>query len=121
MSGLNDLEEKFRRLEREVNDVKEEINSDYSGSSAQSSQSPQISGGGIMGAFKTSLADLVRWINGMTGATRVVAVVVLGLLTFTVISFVLKLVTAAISLAVLALVVWILYKLFFESNSPSTN
>jgi hypothetical protein len=114
MSGLNDIEEKFRRLEREVNDVKEEINSD----NPNPGQSSQTSATGIVGAFKTSLADLVRWINGMTGASKVVAVVVLGLLVFTVIGFVLKLVTAAISLAVLAAVIWLLYKLFFES-APS--
>ncbi len=116
MNGLDDIEEKFRRLEREVNEVKEEITSEQPGQ-----QSPQNPNPGIVGAFKTSLADLVRWINGMTGASKVVAVVVLGLLVFTVIGFVLKLVTAAISLAILAAVVWILYKFFFEANPPSSN
>ena len=116
MNGLDDIEEKFRRLEHEVNEVKEEISSDHPGQ-----QSPQTSAPGILGAFKTSLADLVRWINGMTGASKVVAVVVLGLLVFTVIGFVLKLVTAAISLAILAAVVWILYKFFFEATPPSSN
>jgi hypothetical protein len=119
MNGLDDIEEKFRRLEREVNGVKQEINSDQPGQPDQ--QSPQTSSTGIVGAFKTSLADLVRWINGMTGASKVVAVVVLGLLVFTVIGFVLKLATAAISLAVLAAVVWILYKFFFEANTPNSN
>ncbi len=116
MNGLDDIEEKFRRLEREVNGVKEEISSDRP--EQQSSQSP---GSGILGSFKTSLADLVRWINGMTGTSKVVAVVVLGLLVFTVIGFVLKLVTAAISLAILAAVVWVLYKFFFEANPPRSN
>jgi hypothetical protein len=116
MNGLDDIEEKFRRLEREVEGVKQEIDSD-----PQERQSPQTASPGILGAFKSSLSDLVRWINGMTGASKVVAVVVLGLLVFTVIGFVLKLVTAAISLAVLAAVVWILYKFFFEANSPKSN
>ena len=120
MSQTDNLEERFRELEREVMGNKQ-------ANSQQPSQphnnpdkraEPEfvaVSQG--VDAAKISLGSLIDWVNSLTGATKVAAIVVIGLVAFTILNFVFKLVTAAISIGIMVLVGFILYKVFFEPNS----
>lgn len=99
MNQPDDLQEKMRQMEQEVyRSVRIEP--------PLKSADPAVQSGGLNGLY--------QWINGLNGVAKVAAVVVLGLIAFAVISFVLKLVWAAISLSVIAVIIYVLYKVFFE-------
>jgi hypothetical protein len=115
MSQTDNLEERFRELEREVMSNKQQSKSNEPDKRAE----PEfVAVGQSVDAAKTSLGSLIAWVNSLTGATKIAAIVVIGLVSFSILSFVFKLVTAAISIGIMALVGFILYKVFFESTPP---
>ena len=115
MSQTDNLEERFRELEREVMGNKQQATSQPHDPNKRAEPEFVAVGQGVEVA-KTSLGSLVTWVNSLTGATKIAAIVVIGLVSFTILSFVFKLVTAAISIGIMALVGFILYKVFFEST-----
>jgi hypothetical protein len=101
MTQPDDLQERIRQMEQEVyRSVRIEP--------PLKSADPAVQSGGINGLY--------QWINGLNGVAKVAAVVVLGLIAFAVISFILQLVWAAITLSVFAVIVYALYKIFFETT-----
>ncbi|MBD2187358.1 hypothetical protein [Pseudanabaena mucicola] len=113
MNQPDNLEERFRQLEREVMGSKQQTSSQPHDPNKRAEPEFVAVGQGV-DAAKTSLGSLIAWVNSLTGATKVAAIVVIGLVSFTILSFVFKLVTAAISIGIMALVGFILYKVFFE-------
>lgn len=118
MSQTDNLEERFRELEREVMG-KQQANS-QSQDPNKRAEPEFVAVGQSVEAAKTGLGSLIAWVNSLTGATKIAAIVVIGLVAFTILNFVFKLVTAAISIGILALVGFVLYKVFFEPtpNKP---
>jgi len=109
MSQTDNLEERFRELEREV------MGKQKANPEPDKRAEPEFAAvGQSVEAAKTGLGSLIAWVNSLTGATKVAAIVVIGLVAFTLLNFVFKLVTAAISIGIMALVGFILYKVFFE-------
>ncbi|BBC24612.1 hypothetical protein [Pseudanabaena sp. ABRG5-3] len=114
MSQTDNLEERFRELEREVMGKQQANKQPHEPDKRAEPEFAAVSQG--VDAAKTSLSSLIDWVNSLTGATKIAAIVVIGLVAFTILNFVFKLVTAAISIGILALVGFILYKVFFEPN-----
>jgi len=118
MSQTDNLEERFRELEREVMGNKQQANSQpHDPNKRAEPEFVAVSQG--VDAAKTSVGSLISWVNSLTGATKIAAIVVIGLVAFTILNFVFKLLTAAISIGIMALVGFILYKVFFEPSSAS--
>ncbi len=114
MSSIDDLDERFRQLENEVNaKTNAQTNETMRRAEPERRDETPLDAS----AVKYSLASLVGWINGLTGATKVVAIAVVGVIAISLIGFVLKLVSLAITLGIVAVVGYVLYKVFFESNS----
>jgi hypothetical protein len=113
MNQQDDLEERFRQLEQEV------MKNRAPGTEPNKRAEPEIVGiqQGVETA-KQGLAGLIEWVNSLTGPVKVIAIVVLGLIAFSLLNFVFKAVMAVISISIMALVGYVLYKLFFE---PSKN
>lgn len=63
------------------------------------------------------LQGIYAWVNSLSGVAKVVAVVVIGLVLFAIISFILNLLWGLLSLAMLIAVVYVLWKIFFAPNS----
>lgn len=114
MSQTDNIEERFRELEREV--MGKQANNQSQDPNKRAEPEFVAIGQGVDTA-KTGLSSLITWVNSLTGATKIAAIVVLGLVAFTILNFVFKLVTAAISIGIMALVGFILYKVFFESSA----
>ena len=115
MSQTDNLEERFRELEREVMGNKQSASSQPHDPNKRAE--PEFAAvGQSVEVAKTSLGSLVTWVNSLTGATKIAAIVVIGLVAFTILSFVFKLVTLTIAIGILALVGFILYKVFFETS-----
>jgi hypothetical protein len=110
MSQTDNLEERFRELEREVMGKQAKANPEPD----KRAEPEFVAVEQGVEAAKTGLGSLIAWVNSLTGATKVAAIVVIGLVAFTLLNFVFKLVTAAISIGIMALVGFILYKVFFE-------
>ena len=115
MSQPDNLEERFRELEREVMGNKQPA-SGQTHDPNKRAEPERIAIGQSVDAAKTGLGSLIAWVNSLTGATKVAAIVVIGLVSFTILSFIFRLVTAAISIGIMALVGFILYKVFFEPS-----
>ena len=116
MSQTDNLEERFRELEREVMGNKQQINN-QSYDPNKRAEPEFVAVTQASDAAKANVGSLINWVNKLTGATKVAAIIVIGLVSFTILSFVFKLVTAAISIGIMALVGFILYKVFFASSS----
>lgn len=113
MSNLDDLEERFRQMEREVNNKVESPMKSADPFKTEFNQATE----NTVETAKTSLSGLVNWINSLTGVTKIVAITVVGILTFTIVKFLVNLVAAAISVAFMVAIAYLLYKLFFETKS----
>jgi uncharacterized membrane protein len=113
MSNLDDLEERFRQMEREVNNKVEAPMKSADPFKSEFNQATE----NTVETAKTSLSGLVGWINSLTGVTKIVAIAVVGILTFTIVKFLVNLVAAAISVAFMVAIAYLLYKLFFETKS----
>ena len=116
MSQTDNLEERFRELEREVMGNKQQTNN-QSYDPNKRAEPEFVAVTQASDAAKANVGSLINWVNKLTGATKVAAIIVIGLVSFTILSFVFKLVTAAISIGIMALVGFILYKVFFSSSS----
>lgn len=116
MSQTDNLEERFRELEREVMGNKQQTNN-QSYDPNKRAEPEFVAVTQASDAAKANVGSLINWVNKLTGATKVAAIIVIGLVSFTILSFVFKLVTAAISIGIMALVGFILYKVFFASSS----
>jgi len=116
MSQTDNLEERFRELEREVMGNKQQINN-QSYDPNKRAEPEFVAVNQASDEAKENVGSLINWVNKLTGATKVAAIIVIGLVSFTILSFVFKLVTAAISIGIMALVGFILYKVFFASSS----
>ncbi|OIP74733.1 MAG: hypothetical protein AUK48_09070 [Oscillatoriales cyanobacterium CG2_30_44_21] len=114
MSQTDNIEERFRELEREV--MGKQANSQSQDPNKRAEPEFVAIGQGVDTA-KAGLGSLIGWVNSLTGTAKVAAIVVLGLVSFSILSFVFKLVSAAISIGIMALVGLILYKVFFEPSS----
>jgi hypothetical protein len=109
MSQTDNLEERFRELEREVMG-KQKANPEPD----KRAEPEFVAVGQSVEAAKTGLGSLIAWVNSLTGAPKVAAIVVIGLIAIMIISFVFRLVSLAITIGLFALVGFILYKVFFE-------
>lgn len=118
MSQTDNLEERFRELEREVMGNKQQSNN-QTHTPDKRAEPEFVAVGQTVAAAKTSVGSLITWVNSLTGATKVAAIVVIGLVVFTVTNFAFKLLAAAISIGLMALVGFILYKVFFQPT-PTT-
>ncbi|WP_055075847.1 hypothetical protein [Pseudanabaena sp. 'Roaring Creek'] len=116
MSQTDNLEERFRELEREVMGNKQQASSQPHDPNKRA-EPEFIAVEKSVDAAKSSLGSLIAWVNSLTGATKIAAIIVIGLVAFTLLNFVFKLVTAAISIGIMALVGFILYKVFFEPSN----
>ncbi|MEE3718677.1 hypothetical protein V2H45_18200 [Tumidithrix elongata RA019] len=120
MSNPNDIEERFRQLEREMNMKSSEPPLKRAEPEKSSQNSSPFGVDGInMDTAKSGLGSLISWINSLTGATKVIAIAVVGIITFTILNILFKAVMAAISLGIMALVVFVLYKVFFQPSSST--
>lgn len=99
MSDPNDFQEHIRQLERELH-------------STRGSEPP-------LRSADPELTRVYRWVNSLTGVSKVMAVVVIGIVSFIVIGFFLQLLWQAITLGVFIAICYVLWKLFFD-NSPSS-
>ena len=116
MSQTDNLEERFRELEREVMGNKQQTSSQQPHDPNKRAEPEFVAVGQSVEAAKTGLSSLIAWVNSLTGATKVAAIVAIGLVSFTILSSVFKLVSLAISIGIMALVGFILYKVFFEPS-----
>jgi hypothetical protein len=105
----DEVEERFRQLEQEVY-TKSPTNKEPL-KRAETDQNPPNSPG-----ITFSLSSVISWVDRQTGATKIAAIAVLGIGGFMILSFLFKLVSLAISLAIFSLVAFILYKVFFEKS-----
>ncbi len=123
----DDLEQRFRQLEREVDRAFTGDRLKSADPEAESQQQPTTNGNPVesgqtlVDSAKAGGMELLRWINGLTGPVKVVAVIALGLAVFSILNFVFRLVVAAISVGIMALVGYVLYKLFFAPTAPPSN
>jgi len=115
MSQTDNLEERFRELEREMMGNKQQASSQTHDPNKRA-EPEFVAVGQSVEAAKTGLGSLIAWVNSLTGPTKVAAIVAIGLVSFTILSFVFKLVSLAISIGIMALVGFILYKVFFEPS-----
>ncbi|NJK59622.1 MAG: hypothetical protein HC918_04355 [Oscillatoriales cyanobacterium SM2_1_8] len=97
----DDLEARFRELEREVG-----------ANPPPTRPMPQPEAASVTGAIAQGWQGLTGWIHGLTGPAKIVAIVVVGLLAFKLLSFFLNLLSTLISLGLLAGVAYVLYKVF---------
>ncbi|NJK35534.1 MAG: hypothetical protein HC919_11610 [Oscillatoriales cyanobacterium SM2_2_1] len=93
------MEERFRQLEQEV------------ATAISDSAPPKVAKG---------WQRLTIWVNGLTGTTKIAAVIMIGLAAFAVLNFLLKTVMAILSLAVMGVIAYILWQVFFASNKENT-
>jgi hypothetical protein len=119
MSNPNDIEERFRQLEREVNAKSEPPLKRAEPDKNAQNGSPFGVDGINVDTAKSGLSKLISWINSLTGPTKVIAIAVVGIIAFTILNILFKAVMAAISLGIMALVVFVLYKVFFQAGSSS--
>jgi ABC-type multidrug transport system fused ATPase/permease subunit len=99
MSNPNDFQDRMRQIEQEM----------YRSAGVEP---PLKSADPTARSF--DVQSIYGWVNSLTGVAKVVAVVIIGIIAFAVVSFILKLVWAAFTLAMLAVIVFVLYKVFFE-------
>lgn len=123
----DDLEQRFRQLEREVDRAFTGDRMKSADPEAEPQQQPTTNGNAVdsgqtlVDSAKAGGMELLRWINGLTGPVKVVAVIALGIAVFSILNFVFRIVVAAISVGIMALVGYVLYKLFFAPTPPSSN
>ncbi len=116
MNSPDDLEERMRQLEKEMNFNQAEPPIKRAEPERTSESLPHST----LDPAKLGLSGLVSWVNSLTGVTKVVAIVGLGIVAFSILKFVFNLFAAVVSLGLMALVAYVLYKLFFETQPPAS-
>ena len=81
MSQPDNLEERFRELEREVMGNKQPA-SGQTHDPNKRAEPERIAIGQSVEAAKTSLGSLIAWVNSLTGVTKIAAIIVIGLISF---------------------------------------
>lgn len=102
-----DLQRRLQKLEAEINSSSKEV---------ERSQPPNNASGFSFSSLKSHLGRSQLWFENLSGTKKAIFAGVAVLLGFAIVQAVLKLVASAISLAVLALLVYLGYK-FFVSGS----
>ncbi|RCJ26224.1 hypothetical protein A6770_26415 [Nostoc minutum NIES-26] len=102
-----DLQRRLQKLEAEINSSSKEVGQP---------QAPNKTSQSSFSNLKSHFTRSQLWFDNLSGISKVVFVSVALLLGFAMVQAVLKLVASAISLAVLALLVYVGYK-FFVSGS----
>jgi hypothetical protein len=115
MSQSSDIEERLRQMEQELNSPQQPPMKSADPAQTQFNQASET----VVGTAKLGAAGLVSWINGLTGVVKIGAIAVVGILTFSVVKFVVSLAAAAISLVFMVGIIYVSYKLFFEPKPPS--
>jgi hypothetical protein len=110
-SKSEDIEERFRQLEREA--MAEPVKRAEPARSSEPTAPPNTASDAI-----GIMSSLFGWIDRQTGATKIVAIASVGIIGFAILNFLFKIVAAGISLAIFAAVMYVLYKVFLE-KSPS--
>lgn len=100
-----DVQRRLRQLEAEVNSTKSPV-----ADPKQTSQSSWLN-------WKSHLERWQLWFNGLSGTSKLVFVGVAALLGLSIVQMVLKLIVSALSLALLAGLVYLGYKFFVSGNS----
>jgi hypothetical protein len=102
-------------LQRRLDKIEAEINF----SSGDNSQPQKIvrTSGSRLPNFYSHLRRFANWFNNLSGVKKLVVTGVSLLLGFAILQSVLKLVAAAISLALLSILVYLGYKFFVSNNS----
>ncbi len=119
MSNTDDLEERFRQMEREINNKFETpLETPLKSADPLKSSFNRTSEHTVTTA-KNSVSGLVNWLNSLTGITKIVAISVVGIITFTVVKILVNIVAAGVSLLFMLAIAYLLYKLFFETKSSN--
>ena len=69
--------------------------------------------------FQSTLNQLLNWFNGLSGFGKLIVIGVTTLIGFAILRTVLKLVASLLSLAILGLLVYFLYKFFLARSSET--
>jgi uncharacterized membrane protein len=115
MSNSDDLEERFRQMEQEINN---KFEPPLKSADPVKSEFDRVSGNSVDTA-KNSANGLISRINGLTGVTKIAAIAVVGIVLFTVVKFLVSLVAAAVSLVFMFAIAYVLYKIFFQTKPSS--
>jgi hypothetical protein len=107
----DEIEDRFRQLEQEIY-TRTEVNSEPVKRAETDRDSP-------ISSF--SIQSIFSWIDQQTGVTKIAAIAVFGIGGFMILSFLFKLISWAISLAIFSVVLFVLYKIFFDKSSTDPN
>lgn len=107
-------------LQRQLDQIEEQINSTPVSMSQPHPVVPS-SEPSPLPAQQPGLSQLMNWFNGLTKIGKLVVAVVGVLVGLSILQAVLKLVSAAISLALIAGLLYFGYKFFLERSSQSRN
>ncbi|MCM0592853.1 MAG: hypothetical protein HEQ35_29565 [Gloeotrichia echinulata IR180] len=102
-----DLQRRLENLEAEINSPTVEVSKE---------KEPRPTSGFSFPDLNSHLKRLRGWFDGLSGTKKLVAVGVTVLLGFAMLQAVLKLVASVISLALLAVLVYVGYKFFVSSS-----
>lgn len=70
-------------------------------------------------SFQTPLKQITNWFNGLSTFGKLIAIGVTALISFSILQVVLKLVTTAISLAILGVILYLIYQFFLTRRSET--
>jgi hypothetical protein len=107
-----DLQRRLQKLEAEMNSSSKEVSPPEAPKSTIGFSFEKFS----FEKLNSQLIRLQNWFNSLTGTKKLVFTGITVLLGIAMLQALLKLVTSAISLAVLALLVYVGYKFFVSSN-----
>jgi len=107
----DNIEDRFRQLEREMQSDSDKYKVAEPLKRAEPGTVPSNSPVSVQGVFS--------WVDRQTGVTKLVAIALLGIGGFMILSFLFRLINLAISLAIFSIVIFILYKLFLD-KTPTT-
>jgi hypothetical protein len=102
-----DLQRRLQKLEAEMNSSSKEVSPP---------EAPKSTIGFSFEKLNSQLIRLQNWFNSLTGTKKLVFISVTVLLGIAMLQALLKLVASAISLAVLAVLVYVGYKFFVSSS-----
>ncbi len=115
MDPSEDLKKRLQQLEQNMGTHSNSPSHTPNPTDSPNSTEFPVTPGAVMGW----LGSLVAWVNSLSGTTRIVAIVGLGIVAFMILNFLFRIVTAIISLGIMALVVFVVYKLFFAKGSDT--
>lgn len=102
-----DLQRRLQKLEKEINSPSVKVARPEEPRQTSQSSFPD---------FNSHLTRLRSWFDGLSGTKKLVALGLTAILSFAMVQAVLKLVASVISLALLAVLVYVGYKFFVSSS-----